>query len=162
MRLHLGPDVPVAERVLEIQHEAYAVEAAIVGRDPLPLRHETLAELQAQPLIFLGASSVGYLAAVLGYRRQGDTVDVDRLAVHPLFFGRGLASKLLREMMVRERSAERFDASARAGNRPGINMYLRNGFLIAGESEPAAEAKVLLFQRGRAARSGGAFYPHNG
>ena len=52
----LDVDVAVAERVLQIQRAAYAVEAELVGYDAIPPLHETLAELQSQPLIFLGVS----------------------------------------------------------------------------------------------------------
>ena len=74
---------------------AYTVEADLVGNDDLPLRHETVAELQEQALIFLGVSCDRTLAGVLGYRRDGRTVDIDRLAVDPVFFRRGTRDEVV-------------------------------------------------------------------
>ena len=62
---------------------------------------------------------------VLGYRRDGDAVDIDRLAVDPAFFRRGLATKLLRELFVRERDATLFTVSTGFGNHPAIDLYER-------------------------------------
>jgi len=147
VRIVVDSDRAVARRVLEIQHAAYAVEASLVGYDTIPPLHETLAELQSQPLIFLGVSCDRTLAGVLGYRRQGDTVDIDRLAVHPTFFRRGLATKLLRELLARERDASQVTASTGFGNHPAINVYERFGFRVVGDDEPVPGVRIVLLQR---------------
>ena len=149
MRIVLDSDIAVARRVLEIQQAAYAVEAGLVGYDAIPPLHETLAELQSQALVFLGVSCDRTLAGVLGYRRHGDTVDVDRLMVDPTFFRRGLASKLLRELFVRERDARRFIVSTGFGNHPAVNLYERFGFRVVGDDEPVPGARIVLLERRR-------------
>jgi len=147
VRVVLDTDTPVAERVLEIQRAAYAVEAGIVGYDEIPPLQETLAELQSAPLIFLGVSYDHVLAGVLGYRRDGDAVDIDRLAVDPAFFRRGLATKLLRELFVRERDATLFTVSTGFGNHPAIDLYERFGFQQVGSGEPLPGVRVVLLER---------------
>ena len=147
MRIVLETDTPVAERVLEIQRAAYAVEARLVGYDAIPALHETLAELQAQPLIFLGVSCDHVLAGVLAYHRDSDTVDIDRLAVDPSFFRRGLATKLLRELFVRERDATRFTVSTGFGNHPAVDLYERFGFRQVGFGERMPGVRIVLLER---------------
>ena|SRR5215204_4317014 len=137
----------MARRVLELQRAAYAVEASLVGYDAIPPLHETLAELQARPLIFLGVSCEGVLGGVLGYQRDGATVDIDRVAVDPACFRRGLATKLLRELFVRERDARRFTVSTGYGNQPAIGLYARFGFRVVGEAEPVPGARIVLLER---------------
>jgi ribosomal protein S18 acetylase RimI-like enzyme len=149
VRIVLETDTPVAQRVLEIQRAAYAVEAGLVGYDAIPPLHETLSELQGQPLIFLGVSCDQVLAGVLGYRRHGDTVDIDRLAVDPSFVGRGLATKLLRELFVRERDATKFTVSTGFGNQPAIDLYERFGFRQVGLGQPEPGVRIVLLERGR-------------
>ncbi len=149
MRIVLETDRPVAERVLEIQRAAYAVEARLVGYDAIPPLHETLVELQSQPLTFLGVSCDHVLAGVLGYRRDGDTVEIDRLAVDPSFFRRGLATKLLRELFVRERDATRFTVSTGVGNQPAVSLYERFGFGQVGFPEPIPGVRIVLLERGQ-------------
>ena len=59
MRAVLRPidldDVGVAERVVEIQCAAYRVEADLIGFDAIPPLHETIRELQIQPLGWCGS-----------------------------------------------------------------------------------------------------------
>ena len=132
MRIVLEADDAVATRVLEIQRAAYAVEADLVGYDAIPPLHETVTELQSQPLIFLGVSCESTLAGVLGYRRDGDTVDIDRVAVDPLFFRRGLATRLLRELLARERDRDTVHRVDGLGNQPAVSLYERFGFRVVG------------------------------
>jgi ribosomal protein S18 acetylase RimI-like enzyme len=147
VRIVLDSDAAVARRVLEIQHAAYAVEAALVGYDTIPPLHETLTELQSLPLIFLGVSCDHALAGVLGYSRDRDDVDIDRVAVDPAFFRRGLATKLLRELFVREREASRFTVSTGLGNEPAVALYERFGFHVVGEAEPLPGARIVRLER---------------
>ena len=144
----LGSDDAVAKRVLEIQHAAYAVEARLMGYDAIPPLHETVTELRSQPLIFLGVSCDRVLAGVLGYRRDADTVDIDRLAVDPTFFRRGLATRLLRELFARERGATRFTVLTRLGNEPAVGLYERFGFRVVSGAEPAPDPMVEVLTRG--------------
>lgn len=48
-------DEPVARSLLRVQRAGYAVEAALIGDDRIPALGETLAELRAAPLTWLGA-----------------------------------------------------------------------------------------------------------
>jgi ribosomal protein S18 acetylase RimI-like enzyme len=147
VRIVLASDIEVARRVLEIQRASYQVEADLVGYDAIPVLHETLDELQAQPLIFLGVSSNHVLAGLLGYRRDGDLVDIDRLAIDPAFFRRGLATKLMRELLVREREARRFTVSTGFGNAPALALYARFGFAVIGTDEPAPGVRTVQLAR---------------
>lgn len=154
MRIVVDSDEVVARRVLEIQRGAYAVEATLVGYDPPPL-HETLAELSACQLIFLGAGVDHTLAAVLAYDRVGETVDIDRLAVDPAYFRRGLARRLLRELFVRERDATHFTVSTGDGNAPAIRLYEGFGFTSVREEEPTPGIRIIHLERGAVTLRGG-------
>jgi ribosomal protein S18 acetylase RimI-like enzyme len=148
VRIVVSSDRAVAQRVLEIQRAAYAVEAGIVGYDAIPPLHERLDELQSRDLIFLGVSCDRALGGVLAYRRDGDTVDIDRLAVDPAFFRRGLARRLMRELFVRERDASRFTVSTGLGNQPAISLYESYGFHVVGADEPMPGVRIVLLERG--------------
>jgi GNAT superfamily N-acetyltransferase len=148
VRIVLGSDDAVAKRVLEIQHAAYAVEARLIGYDAIPPLHETVTELRSGPLIFLGVSCDRTLAGVLGYRRDADTVDIDRLAVDPMFFRRGLATRLLRELLARERDATTFTVSTGLGNEPAVGLHERFGLRVVGGTEQAPDAMLMVLRRG--------------
>lgn len=138
MRLDLR-DRNLAQWVLAIQRAAYAVEAELVGFDAIPPLHETLGMLQSlhERLVFLGASRHRRLAGVLAYARDGDVVDIDRLAVDPAFFRQGVGRSLVREMLVRERAAARVVVSTGLANAPAIALYHSFGFVKVAEREPS-------------------------
>ena len=91
---HRGP--AVAERIVEVQQAGYRIEAQITGYDGMPGLTQDADDVAALDGVMLGATVDETLVGVLGYLRHGDLVDVDRLAVHPDHFRRGIGASLLR------------------------------------------------------------------
>ncbi|GAA0897356.1 hypothetical protein GCM10009557_71990 [Virgisporangium ochraceum] len=83
-----GSDEPLASALLSLQHAAYAVEAAAIGDDRIPPLHETLDELRAGPLRWLGAFQDDRVVGAIAWTEDGSTVDIDRLVVDPGLLGR--------------------------------------------------------------------------
>ncbi|MEZ4570840.1 MAG: hypothetical protein R2849_11040 [Thermomicrobiales bacterium] len=87
LTLHAEPIDPSdpgdADRLLELQKLAYRIEADLIGFDGIPPLHETLEELTALPLAWLGIRSDGRIVAVIGYTVEGGICDIDRLFVDP-------------------------------------------------------------------------------
>ena len=121
-------DPVVAEAVLRIQHRSYAVEAALIGFDGIPPLHERVSDMQALAMTILGVVDDPELLALLGYTRDGDRAEIDRLAVHPAHFRRGLARRLLDALHAREAGASRFDVSTGRDNTPAIALYEQFGY----------------------------------
>jgi ribosomal protein S18 acetylase RimI-like enzyme len=119
----------VAARVVEVQRGAYGVEAELIGYDEIPPLLETVEEVAGLDLVVLGARAEvgddggGELVGILGYRRDGDVVDVDRLAVDPQAFRQGIARTLLEALHTREADAARFEVSTGAANQPALALY---------------------------------------
>jgi ribosomal protein S18 acetylase RimI-like enzyme len=126
-------DPAVAARVVNVQRAAYAVEARLIGFDGIPPLHEDAADVVALELTMLAVVEHGRPVALLGYRRAGTDVEIDRLAVHPAHFRRGLARRLLTELHARETDATRFDVSTGRDNRPAIALYQSLGYQRAGD-----------------------------
>src|SRR3954451_20299808 len=82
-------------RILEIQRDAYAVEARLIGSSDIPPLKETLEQLQQSREQFYGAFIDGTLAGVIAYQIDGDVLDIYRMMVHPDYFRRGITSALL-------------------------------------------------------------------
>lgn len=118
----------IATQVVSVQQAAYAVEAALIGFDGIPPLHETEHDVVKLDLTLLGVVEEGHLLAMVGYRRSGDTVDIDRLVVRPERFRQGLGSRLLQNLHERESTASCFTVSTSRHNDPALRLYERAGY----------------------------------
>jgi ribosomal protein S18 acetylase RimI-like enzyme len=142
--LDLSDDV-VATAVHRIGLRAYAVEAALIGFEGIPALSETLDEMQARPLRWLGALGPGGLpVAFLAWQHTEDGVDIDRLCVDPAWFRRGLATLLLDRVLAR---ADVVTVATAAANVPAIALYECRGFEHDGTVEPEPGLLITRFRR---------------
>jgi ribosomal protein S18 acetylase RimI-like enzyme len=119
----------LAAEIVDLQQASYAVEADLIGFDQIPTQHETASQVSQLDLIVLGAvEGDGRLVGILGYRRVDDLVDIDRLAVHPSWFRKGVARSLMHDLHRREHDAATFEVSTAAGNTPAIALYASLGY----------------------------------
>ena len=136
----------VAEQIVEVEQAGYQVEARLTGYDGMPGLHQDASEVMALDLRVLGAVDGDRLVGVLGYRRHGDLVDVDRLAVHPDQFRRGIGTALLDELHRAEADARRIELMTSTGNTPAISLYLRSGYVIV-DRDDSGPVPVSHFAR---------------
>ncbi len=78
-----------ADQVLGMQHAAYRMQADLIGFDGIPLLHETLEQLIAEPLDWRGIRDGGRVVAAIAIVGAGGRCDVDRLMVDPQHQRRG-------------------------------------------------------------------------
>lgn len=128
-------DEAIARSVLALQREAYAVEAGLIGSDGIPQLTETLEELQAAGLDWLGTFDEAELAGAVSWKVLDDgTVDIYRLVVAPRAFRRGIASALLDELDGRYPDSPTLVSTGR-DNGPARELYRRRGFTVVRERE---------------------------
>ncbi|WP_331436860.1 GNAT family N-acetyltransferase [Gordoniibacillus kamchatkensis] len=70
----------------------------------------------------------GELAGAIAYECEGGTITISRMMVHPHYFRRGIASKLLRHVFALEPDAARYVVSTGALNAPALKLYESAGF----------------------------------
>jgi ribosomal protein S18 acetylase RimI-like enzyme len=128
-------DEPLGGELLALQKAAYAVEAAIIKDDRIPPLHESLADLRAQPLQWLGAvDEDGRLAGAVAWEETDDEMDINRLIVHPSALRHGIGRALVKEVLARA-GARRVVVSTGRDNAPARRLYEGLGFGPAGEVE---------------------------
>jgi len=133
-RLDLS-DEAIARSVLTLQRESYAVEAALIGDDRIPALTETLDDLRATGLDWLGAFDADGLTGAVSWKvLDDDTVDIHRLVVAPRAFRRGVASALL-DALDGLHPGQRMVVSTGRGNDPAITLYRRRGFTVVRDVE---------------------------
>lgn len=135
-------DRDTAAAILRVQQEAYEVEARITGFDEIPPLLDSVEEIMALNLTVLGILQEDEPVAILGYSRRDDVVDIDRLAVRPACFRRGLARMLLSTLHEREAGATRFTVSTGRDNEPAVNLYRRMGYRL--ESSVALPEGIII------------------
>ena len=140
-------DDGLAGRVLALQREAYAVEAALIGSDGIPAITETLEQLHAAGESWLGSFDAGGLNGAVAWRRLDDgTLDICRLVVAPRAFRQGVATALLDELDRRFPGSPMM-VSTGSANEPALALYRRRGFRPIREREAAPGLRVTELAR---------------
>lgn len=133
-RLDLAADEQLAGRLLHMQRAAYALEAALIGDDRIPPLRETLDDLRAAPLLWVGACDNDGLMGAAAWEETAEEVDIARLVVSPDRHRRGVGKALVREVL--ELSAgRRTTVSTGRDNAPARQLYERLGFVTVGDEE---------------------------
>ncbi|MEV0378402.1 GNAT family N-acetyltransferase [Nonomuraea sp. NPDC050643] len=132
----ISPDTdPLGAELLALQHASYTVEAEIIDDDRIPPLHESLEELRAQPLLWLGATDEDdRLVGAVAWEETAGEVDLNRLVVHPSALRQGIGRALVKEVMARA-AGRRVVVSTGRDNAPARRLYERLGFVAAGEVE---------------------------
>ena len=143
-------DEAIARFVLALQREAYAVEAELIAADGIPQLTETLGELLAAGLDWLGTFDETGLTGTVSWKVLDDgTVDIHRLVVAPRAFRRGTATGLLDALDARFPGRRTLVSTGR-DNGPARELYRRRGFTVVREREAIAGLWITdLERRGR-------------
>lgn len=127
----IGPArVGEAEQILALQRLSYRTEAALYDDWTLPPLTQTLRELVEQfedhtiLVARIGEEVVGSVRA----RLEDGTCHVGRLVVHPRLQGRGLGTRLMREIEAFFPEAERYELFTGYLSEGNLRLYRRLGY----------------------------------
>ncbi|MFD3698716.1 GNAT family N-acetyltransferase [Streptomyces sp. NPDC058646] len=140
-------DDATAAAVHRIGRAAYAVEAELIGFDGIPALGESLVQMRAHGLNWVGAvADGGELAGFLAWEEQGaGGVGIDRLCVDPAWFRRGIASRLLRHALTDLFPDRPVTVTTGAANTPAVTLYTRMGFTRGQDFSPAPGLTMASF-----------------
>jgi GNAT superfamily N-acetyltransferase len=137
-------DPEVAQRVWQLQRAAYRVEADLIGFDGIPPLHETVDDIVAARLTWLGIhDDHGRLIAALAYCLDGETCDIDRLFVDPALTRQGYGRRLVEAVL----DHPRVIVSTGTANAPARRLYHSLGFADIGTREIAPGVTVTSSER---------------
>ncbi|HEY3509974.1 MULTISPECIES: GNAT family N-acetyltransferase [Kribbella] len=140
-------DRPLAERLLAVQHAAYAVEAELIGFDGIPPLQEGLHELMASVEHWLGVYDGTLLVGAVAYEFPDErTVEISRLIVDPAYARRGYGRALLDRLDELEPRPVS-EVSTGSANLPAVNLYKSRGYAETGRIEVAPGIYVTQFRR---------------
>ena len=119
-------DIMDCAEVLDLQRKSYRIEAELIGTDQIPPLKETFEELQDCAETFIGCYIEDRLAGAISFKKEEQVIDIHRMMVHPDFFRRGIAGKLLSQLEQFEYS--QMIVSTGAANKPAVKLYEKFGF----------------------------------
>jgi GNAT superfamily N-acetyltransferase len=138
----------IANRIHDLFQCSYQVEAELIGASGFPPLERSAWDVRTATSCFLGQWIGAELAAVVEYSGDETHLSIDSLVVHPQFFRRGIASRILQALLeqVRWQTA---DVETAAGNAPAIALYEKCGFYPSRRwtSEDGIEKVQLLYNR---------------
>ena len=140
-------DSKTAAAIRDVQRAAYAIEAELTGIDRIPPLHESAETIRILDLTMLGSFDRTRLTAIIGYARIGETVDIDRVAVHPEYFRRGIGTELVEAVHRAESDAQRFVVSTGRTNTPAVEMYQRLGYAVTEHEMLPGGVEITRFTR---------------
>jgi ribosomal protein S18 acetylase RimI-like enzyme len=127
-------DRSFAASLLRLQHDAYRIQAGLLGDErltSLAADDDTLPAWRGRYLVaWRGTQLIGAIA----WRKFHDSAEIDRLMVDPSAFREGIASALL-EAVLAELVGTRIDTWTGRDNAPGIALYRRFGFDPVGDEQ---------------------------
>jgi len=141
-------DRTLAERLLQIQHAAYAVEAELIGFDGIPPLQEDLAGLMQSTEHWLGRYDGSTLVGAVAYEfPDDDTVEISRLIVDPAHARRGHGRALL-DHLDRLEPRPISLVSTGSANTPAVSLYKSRGYVETNRLEVAPGVFITQFRRG--------------
>jgi ribosomal protein S18 acetylase RimI-like enzyme len=140
-------DRALAERLLTIQHAAYAVEAELIGFDGIPPLQEDLAGLMTSTEHWLGRYDGDVLVGAVAYEFPDDaTVEISRLIVDPAHARRGHGRALLDHLDALEPRPVSL-VSTGSANTPATSLYTSRDYTETGQVEVAPGIHITQFRR---------------
>ena len=120
-------DIP---EILALQKISYRSEAELYGSDSVPALGQTMEEITADfdRMIFLKAVANGKIVGSIRGRRDGDTAHISRVAVHPYFQGKGLATRLIKQIEQEVGDVRIYEAFTGHNSMRNIHLYEKMGY----------------------------------
>jgi len=135
--------------ILALQKLAYQIEAALHETFDLPPLTQTQARIEAdfKDQVFLKASSGGRIVGSVRARLAGGTCHIGRLIVHPDIQGRGLGTRLMREIERLFPEAERYELFTGHKSARNLALYQRLGYRPCREQVVSPKLRLIFLEK---------------
>ena len=133
-----------AQQMLEIQRNAYAVEAELLGFDEIPARYETIDVIQNLPGTSYGLYIEERLIGFVTVEASEKTVEITKLCIDPTYFRARLATTLLEHILSIHKGKLIYVHTGKH-NVPAKRLYTKLGFEPSAEFEPEHGVTLIRY-----------------
>tara|TARA_R110000744_G_scaffold296857_2_gene406694 strand:- start:3237 stop:3701 length:465 start_codon:yes stop_codon:yes gene_type:complete len=118
----------VAQQIFTIFQHSYKVEAKLIGSIDFPPLSRSSNEIKNSSTLFYGFSENECLAGIIEITIDNNLLDIHSLTVHPSYFRKGIASKLI-NYVIAIINFSKATVETAVVNIPAINLYKKHGFI---------------------------------
>lgn len=140
-------DAACVKELLQIQKQAYQLEAELIGYEHIPPMFDTPDTLQESGETFYGYFHEGALHGVIAFKIEDNVLDIYRLFVHPEQLRKGIAGKLLNYAENHCTDARKIIVTAAEKNAPAIRLYEKNGFKSCGRKKVDEKLTLIDYEK---------------
>lgn len=140
-------DSCLVEEILNIQKASYLVAAEIIGFYDIPTLKDTVETIKASGESFYGYYLGEVLVGIISFKTEGEILDIYRIAIHPSFFRKGIAEKLLRFIESLHKGISKIIVATGKENIPAVKFYIKNGFKKVNDIEIKEGIYLTSFEK---------------
>jgi ribosomal protein S18 acetylase RimI-like enzyme len=118
-----------AEEIRNVFQVSYKIEAKLLGAKNFPPLSRSIQSFSNSENDFFGYYEEEKLIAVIEMKKELESMLIQSLVVHPGFFRRGIARKLI-EFILRKSDSNQFAVETGKDNNPARKLYESFGFQL--------------------------------
>ena len=124
-------DLKTAKELLRVQKEAYKIEAELLNYYDLPPLRQKVEDLLNTTEEFFIYKLNNQIYGVISFERKKDYIDICKLFVSPQYINKGIGSKLLKKLEVKNyENIKYLIVQTGLENKPAINFYKKHNFKL--------------------------------
>jgi ribosomal protein S18 acetylase RimI-like enzyme len=135
-----------AEQIVKLQKASYKVEAELIGFMQIPPLLELPEDILNSEETYYGYFVEGNLGGIISYTIDKGVLDICKVAVHPDFFKRGIATKLIK-LVEQVDGIKSIIVSTGLKNEPAVKLYTSLGFVETHVCEVAQGVHIIHFEK---------------
>lgn len=139
-------DLVMAKKIQIVFQASYKIEAKLLNATNFPPLQRTLENYIQSKTAFYGYSKNGELAAVVEINTDHDFILIRSLVVHPDFFRRGIAGKLI-EFVFETFESNLFIVETGLANGPATKLYEKFGFVAVHQWDTDFGIRKVKFEK---------------
>lgn len=133
--------------IVRLMKESYLAEARLINFFDIPGLKDDEEDILHCGEIFFGYKIDNQLVGIISFKIIDTVLDIHRVAVDPLYFKRGIASEMIKEIESLRFNISKIIVSTGSENLPACKLYEKLGYKKTGEKAVADRLVIAQFEK---------------